>query len=38
MGHIISANGIALNESKILAIKELRTPKSKEDVQHALGM
>lgn len=38
MEHIISADGIALDESKVLAIKELQTPKSKENVQRALGM
>lgn len=38
MGHIISAEGITLDESKIIAIKELQTPKCKEDVQRVLGM
>lgn len=37
MGHIISADGVALDESQIVAIKELQ-PKSREDVQRALGM
>ncbi|XP_071629550.1 LOW QUALITY PROTEIN: uncharacterized protein [Temnothorax longispinosus] len=38
MGHIISAEGVALDESKVTAIKELQTPKCKEDVQRVLGM
>ncbi|XP_024891750.1 uncharacterized protein K02A2.6-like [Temnothorax curvispinosus] len=38
MGHIISAEGVALDESKVTAIKELQTPKCKEDVQHVLEM
>lgn len=29
---------VTLDESKIIAIKELQTPKSKEDVKRALGM
>lgn len=38
MGHIISAKGVTVDENTIKAIKEMQTPKCKEDVQRALGM
>lgn len=38
MGHIISAKGVTVDENTKKAIKEMQTPKCKEDVQRALGM
>ena len=38
MGHVISANGLKADPTKIQGIQEMPTPSSKEDVKRLLGM
>lgn len=38
LGHIISANGMELDEEKVEAIKQLKTPVNKTELQRFLGM
>lgn len=38
LGHIINADGISPDETKVQAIKEMKPPKCKKDLQRFLGM
>ena len=38
MGHVISANGLKADPTKIQGIQEMPTPSSKQDVKRLLGM
>src|SRR5436190_20045357 len=38
MGHVLSSEGVSVDESKLLAIKNMQTPTNKKDVERFLGL